>query len=111
MTDVKPMVNGFSEPRLPVPLNNHVADSAKHLAPNGVTPSMDNSSNLSETCLLRGEPVAIIGMSARFPGDATSVDAFWRMVMDGRSARSEVPKERYNAEAFYSQGGGKTGMV
>lgn len=47
------------------------------------------------------EPIAIIGFSARFPGDATSSENFWRMVEEGRSAMSEVPKDRFNIDSFY----------
>jgi len=35
---------------------------------------------------LRGEPIAIVGMACRFPGDAHDCDSFWRMVRDGRHA-------------------------
>ena len=47
------------------------------------------------------EPVAIIGLSFRFGGEATSPDSFWRMLLDARTARSGVPADRFNAEAFY----------
>lgn len=47
------------------------------------------------------EPVAIIGMSIRFPGDATSPEAFWDMLVAGRSAWSEIPASRFNIDAWY----------
>ncbi len=47
------------------------------------------------------EPIAIIGMSIRFPGDATSPDAFWDMLVAGRSAWSEIPASRFNIDAWY----------
>lgn len=33
------------------------------------------------------EPIAIIGMSAKFPQDATTPASFWKMICEGRSAR------------------------
>ena len=39
------------------------------------------------------EPIAIIGMSGRFP-DAPDVDAFWRNVRDGRDSVTEAPRDR-----------------
>ncbi|KAK4242263.1 hypothetical protein C8A03DRAFT_40391 [Achaetomium macrosporum] len=47
------------------------------------------------------EPIAIIGMSIRFPGEATSPETFWDMLVAGRSARSEIPANRFNIDAFY----------
>ncbi|KAI1138623.1 hypothetical protein F5Y05DRAFT_418859 [Hypoxylon sp. FL0543] len=46
-------------------------------------------------------PIAIVGISGRFPGDATSPDKLWDLVAQKRSARSDVPKSRYNIDAFY----------
>ncbi|OJD33820.1 polyketide synthase [Diplodia corticola] len=45
--------------------------------------------------------IAIIGIGARLPGDASTPEGFWNLLMNARSARSEAPKSRYNAEAFY----------
>lgn len=47
------------------------------------------------------EPLAIVGMAAKLPGDASSVDQFWKMLLQGRSAATSFPKERLNADAFY----------
>ena len=47
------------------------------------------------------EAIAIIGFSAKLPGDATSSESFWRMMEEGRSAMSEVPKDRFNIDSFY----------
>jgi acyl transferase domain-containing protein/acyl carrier protein len=51
--------------------------------------------------LMRAEPIAIIGMACRFPGGATSLDAFWRLLKRGEDAICEVPPERWNVDAFY----------
>lgn len=46
-------------------------------------------------------PVAVVGMACRFPGDATSPAAFFDMLSNARSAWSEVPKSRYNIDAYW----------
>ena len=47
------------------------------------------------------EPIAIIGMSCRFPGGANSPEAFWQLLKNGVDAITEVPAERWEANAFY----------
>lgn len=46
-------------------------------------------------------PVAIVGVAGRFPGDASDPDKLWSLLTQGRSARSKVPEDRYNADAHY----------
>ncbi|PKX97535.1 type I polyketide synthase [Aspergillus novofumigatus IBT 16806] len=46
-------------------------------------------------------PIAIIGLGGRFPADASSPERLWELVSEGRSARGEVPKDRFNMDAFY----------
>ena len=50
------------------------------------------------------EPIAVIGLASKFPQGATSSTAFWRMLMEGRSGLTDVPKARFNVEAFYQPG-------
>ncbi|KAK7716251.1 Type I Iterative PKS [Diaporthe eres] len=47
------------------------------------------------------DDIAIIGMACRFPGDATSPSKLWDLLMDGRSAWSEIPASKWNQEAHY----------
>jgi hypothetical protein len=56
-------------------------------------------------------PIAIIGMSCRFPGDATSPEQLWKLVSEGRSAWSEIPAGRFSQEAFYHPEESKLGTV
>lgn len=46
------------------------------------------------------EPIAIVGMAGRFPG-AADPERFWDLLKNGRSGITEVPPERWNADAFY----------
>jgi Beta-ketoacyl synthase, N-terminal domain len=50
------------------------------------------------------EPIAIIGFSLKFPQDATSAESFWEMLMEGRSAMTKVPGQRFNVDSFYVPG-------
>jgi 3-oxoacyl-(acyl-carrier-protein) synthase/SAM-dependent methyltransferase len=45
-------------------------------------------------------PVAIIGMSCRFPG-ADDLGAFWRLLRDGVDAVGEIPADRWDVDAWY----------
>lgn len=47
------------------------------------------------------QPIAIIGIALRAPGDASDPEKFWRMLLEARSARGPVPKDRYNVDGFY----------
>ncbi len=41
-----------------------------------------------------GEPIAIVGMSCRFPGGVDSPDSLWDMVADERDVMSDFPTDR-----------------
>ena len=43
------------------------------------------------------EPIAVVGVSCRFPG-APDTDAFWQLLREGRDAIREAPKERWEPE-------------
>lgn len=46
-------------------------------------------------------PLAIVGISCRFPAGANNPEEFWSMLSEGRSAWSEVPSDRFNSKSFY----------
>ncbi|KAI3536794.1 KR domain-containing protein [Colletotrichum abscissum] len=47
------------------------------------------------------QPIAIVGLNLKFPGDATSAESFWHMLENARNASSKVPSTRFNVDAFY----------
>lgn len=48
--------------------------------------------------------IAVIGIDCRFPG-APDKDAFWRLLMDGVVTDSEIPRQRWDVDAYYHPGG------
>ncbi|TDQ00458.1 type I polyketide synthase [Labedaea rhizosphaerae] len=57
---------------------------------------------LAEVTAARHEPIAVVGMSTRYPGGADTTDAFWDLLVTGRDPVAEVPPERWNAEDYYN---------
>ncbi|MBN3925716.1 type I polyketide synthase [Nostoc sp. NMS4] len=57
------------------------------------------------------EPIAIIGIGCHLPGGATSPEAFWKLLIDGVDAITEVPVERWNSRSLYDQDRGKPGKI
>lgn len=57
------------------------------------------------------EPIAIIGLACRFPGDATTPSKLWDLLVNKRTAWSPIPESKWHPEAHYhpsSDRGGST---
>jgi acyl transferase domain-containing protein/surfactin synthase thioesterase subunit/NADPH:quinone reductase-like Zn-dependent oxidoreductase/NAD(P)-dependent dehydrogenase (short-subunit alcohol dehydrogenase family) len=48
------------------------------------------------------EPVAIVGIGCRFPGDICSAREFWQLLCDRGDAIDEVPPDRWDVDALFS---------
>ncbi|NEO70920.1 type I polyketide synthase, partial [Moorena sp. SIO3H5] len=48
------------------------------------------------------EPIAIVGMGCRFPGGASTPEAFWNLLQNGVDAITEVPPDRWNLDDYYN---------
>ena len=57
------------------------------------------------------EPIAVIGLDLKLPQDAATPEGFFEMLKEGRSALTEVPKDRYNLDAFYHPDPDRAGTV
>jgi phthiocerol/phenolphthiocerol synthesis type-I polyketide synthase D len=56
----------------------------------------DKASRLTAT-----EPVAVVGIGCRFPGDVLGPERYWTFLANGGNAVCEVPPDRWDADAFY----------
>lgn len=63
--------------------------------------SLDMNPNMDFPKSEHTQPIAIIGLNLKFPGDATSPEAFWDMLQNARNASTKVPTSRFNVDAFY----------
>ena len=50
---------------------------------------------------LKTEPIAIIGMGCRFPGNADDPQKFWQLLSNGADGITEIPAQRWNVEDYY----------
>ncbi|MFE2569957.1 SDR family NAD(P)-dependent oxidoreductase [Streptomyces mirabilis] len=57
------------------------------------------------------EPIAIVGMACRFPGDADDPDAFWQLLASGKDAISSFPDDRGWGEGLYDPDPDNEGTV
>lgn len=55
--------------------------------------------------------IAIIGVGCRFPGGASSPDAFWNLLVNGVDAVIDVPTDRWDIRRFYDPDPEKPGKI
>jgi len=46
-------------------------------------------------------PIAIIGIGCRLPGGVSDLDSLWKLLVEGRSGRVKIPKDRWSAEEWF----------
>ncbi|KAI0184184.1 putative hybrid NRPS/PKS enzyme [Xylaria flabelliformis] len=51
------------------------------------------------------EPIAIIGIGCRFPGEATSPSKLWELLKQPRDLSKKVPEDRFSPDGFYHSNG------
>ncbi|KAI0844177.1 hypothetical protein F5Y00DRAFT_274402 [Daldinia vernicosa] len=57
------------------------------------------------------DPVVVVGLSFRFPQGAASDEAFWKIIHEGISTMTEVPKSRYDINGHHCPGSTRQDMV
>ena len=58
----------------------------------------------------RNEPIAVVGLSCRYPG-APNPDTYWRLLVEGRDAVTEVPDDRWDKQAYYDPNPSEPGKI
>src|SRR5690242_20033944 len=51
--------------------------------------------------LARTEPIAVIGMACRLPGNVCDPESFWCFLQSGGDGIIEIPGDRWDVNAFY----------
>lgn len=44
------------------------------------------------------EPIAVVGMGCRFPGNVNDPEAFWELLSEGKSGIIDIPESRWNTD-------------
>ena len=57
------------------------------------------------------EPIAIVGMACRIPGGGEGPAAFWKLLHDGGEAIREVPRDRWDIDAYYDPDPDRPGKI
>jgi acyl transferase domain-containing protein len=47
------------------------------------------------------EPIAIVGVSCRFPGKVNDKESFWKLLTEGIDAITEIPADRWSTKSYY----------
>ncbi|MCP4121638.1 MAG: type I polyketide synthase [Bacteroidetes bacterium] len=67
--------------------------------------------DLKEEKLRNSEEIAIIGMSMRFPGEVNNAESYWKLLTSGTDAITDIPKDRFDANALYDPQPGTAGKI
>ncbi|GKT93754.1 polyketide synthase [Colletotrichum tofieldiae] len=57
------------------------------------------------------EPIVVIGSACRFPGKVDTPSKLWELLLEPKDLQSEIPKERFNIDAFYHPDGTHPGRT
>src|SRR6266404_3385009 len=71
--------------------------------------SVNQSAPAEQLTRMSKERIAIIGVGCRFPGDVSSKDSLWKLLIEGREGVVEVPPNRWNAGRYYDAEPGVAG--
>ncbi|KAI0431088.1 hypothetical protein F5Y09DRAFT_355290 [Xylaria sp. FL1042] len=82
------------------PMFDEPSSSSENSGPSSRNRTPPNGTSIGYN---ESEPIAIIGMACRFPGQSDTPADFWEMLVQQRSGYSEPPSSRFNIDGFYSE--------
>lgn len=82
---------------------NAVQPDRRALLHNALLAIEDLQAKLAAAEQARTEPIAIVGLSCRFPGGANDPAAYWQLLREGRDAIGPAPTDRWEMAAFADQ--------
>ncbi|HDY87154.1 MAG TPA: type I polyketide synthase, partial [bacterium] len=57
------------------------------------------------------DPIAIIGIGCKYPGDANTPKEFWKLICEKKDAICDIPSDRWDAEALYAPDFNRAGKM
>lgn len=64
--------------------------------------AQNDASSSAEAIPIGSEPIAVIGMSGKFPM-ADDINKFWQNLIEGRDCITEIPKDRWDWREYYGE--------
>ena len=90
--------------------NKVEAQDRRALLRNALTALDELQAKLDAVERAQTEPIAIIGMSCRFPGGANDPEGFWRLLREGVDAISVFPAQRWDSRNYAAAGDASGGI-
>ncbi|WP_431165614.1 SDR family NAD(P)-dependent oxidoreductase [Tenacibaculum halocynthiae] len=59
----------------------------------------------------QNKPIAIVGIGCRYPGESSSPDKFWDLLVNKKDAIIDIPKDRWDQRKFYDGDENKLGKI
>lgn len=82
-------------------LSRHILDEVLAPEANAAKESKGAIPAPSPVSAAWSEPIAIVGIGCRFPGDVVDPESFWTLLTEGVDAIGEVPPERWDIDAYF----------
>ena len=57
------------------------------------------------------EPVAIIGIGCRFPGNVNTPEEYWKLIIEKGNALTDVPSDRWNTDELFAPDFNQAGKI
>ncbi|ETS78853.1 hypothetical protein PFICI_08706 [Pestalotiopsis fici W106-1] len=80
---------------------------------NGNTSHWNGESSVPDKLLsiMDDDPVCVVGIACRLPGDVRSPSDMWDFLVDKKSAQGRVPAARFNIDGFHCTNDGRPGVI